>query len=207
MQVYDKTEIEKAGRQILHPGSRQLFRYWEGLRAERPCPTREEINLRQIKAIVSNLVILETGHKGESWVFRLAGSRVGELLQRKLTGANALQGWDAFETKIISKSWAIAFDRLQPCLVRMRLVHRQGNVVGAEMIVLPVIDQTTGETQLFGGVFAFTERQAEMSDPLLRLELVSARMIWTEHQNADELLDQVGRFSPPPFRVIQGGLV
>jgi hypothetical protein len=204
MQADDRNQIEKAAIEILHPASRQLFRYWEGLRAERPCPTRSEIELSRLVSLLPNIAILEKP-VSERWTYRLAGTKVCDLLQQPMTGKDALAGFDSFERDVVTKTFDLAQSRLQPCLVRMRLISTANHIEAAELVGLPVWDDSTGQTMLFGGLFSFGVEDAART-MLLRRELVSARMIWTEHENGDKLMAQVGHAAPPRLRVIQGGL-
>jgi hypothetical protein len=204
MQADDRNDIEKSANTLLHPSSRQLFRYWEALRAERPCPTRGEIALPQLVSLLPNLAILENP-AGSRWAYRLAGTEVCDLLQQPLKGKDALGGFDSFERDVVTKTFDLAQARMQPCLVRMRLISTANRVEAAELLGLPVLDETSGQVMLFGGLFGFGEAYTPRA-MLLRRELVSARMIWTEHETGDKLMSQVGRAAPPRLRVIQGGL-
>jgi hypothetical protein len=204
MQADDRNEIDKAATQIIHPGSRQLFRYWEGLRGERPCPQRSDIVLAKLAAVLPNVSIIERTEQN-AWSYRLAGSAVCDLLRTPVTGMDALFGFDKFERDVMGKTLEIAVQRLQPCLIRMRLISTTGTVVAAELLGLPVIDDISGRVQLFGGLFGFTSERDESHRHLTRRELVSARMIWTEHEAGDRLFAQLGR-KAPQLTVIQGGL-
>jgi hypothetical protein len=204
MHVNDQQTIDQAGAQMLHAGSRQLFRYWEGLRAERACPDRSEFQMAKLVGILANVAIVEKSAPAQ-WNFRLAGTAVCDLLQQPMTGKDALAGFDSFERDVVSKTFEIAISRLQPCLVRMRLVSTAGVTVPVEFIGLPVRDATTGNVQLFGGMFALSNTESAARALLLRRELVSARLIWTEHENGDLLLEKVGR-KATQLRVIEGGL-
>ena len=191
---------------MLHPGSRKLFRYWETLRAERPCPDRSDIDFRQIVEIIPNLAILEWDNLQNKWIYRLAGTEICTLMGSSQTGQNALAGWDNFEKDVVSKSLVIARDRSQPCLVRMRLIYANAPILPLEMVVVPVNDVKVDELRLFAGFFPLLSGRTFQPTTLIRRELVSARMIWTEHKAGDALLDQVGRKAAPTLRVIQGGL-
>ena len=86
MLVNDRSEAGRTQNQILHRGSRLLFRYWETLRAERPCPTRQDINLRQLVPILPNIVVIEPDVMTESgWRYRLAGTQACEILKENPT--------------------------------------------------------------------------------------------------------------------------
>lgn len=206
MQVTDKSDKDQVGTQILHPGSRMLFRYWESLRAERSCPTREEINLHQIVNIVPDLMIIEKNILNTGWQYRLAGTRICDFFQSELTGRDVLAGWDNFERDIVDKCLEVTLQRLQPSLVRMRFISDLGNTVAAEMIALPIQTTDKKQVQVIGGFFPFIAQNRNAVDHLVRRELVSARMIWTEHEQGDLLLEQAGRKTGIQLRIIQGGL-
>ena len=205
MQANDRNNIDKSSAHIIHDGSRHLFRYWEALRAERPCPTRGDVDIAKLTQVLPHITIMEKAQFGE-WQFRLAGGAVCALLQKQMTGQDALTGFDGFERDVIGKALNLAATRLQPALVRMRLIYTGSLAIAAEMLALPVWDNASQTIQLLGGLFAFKGENDTLSGLLQRRELVSARVIWTEHKHGDNLLDQVGRSAPPTLRIIQGGL-
>ncbi|MDE2446594.1 MAG: hypothetical protein KGO94_10470, partial [Alphaproteobacteria bacterium] len=90
-------------------------------------------------------------------------------------------------------------------LVQMRIVYESAPLVSAELIALPVFDSKLGQTQLLGGLFPILNGKALYASRVIRRELVSARMIWTEHEAGNALLDHVGRQARPMLRVIEGG--
>lgn len=206
MVMSNNSELSQSGVQMLHAGSRKLFRYWEALRAERPCPDRSDIDLRQIVEIMPNMVILNWDILSKTWRYRLVGTEVCGLMDQNLTGEDALGGWDSFERDIVSKSFAIANERRQPCLVRMRFDYIGAPKLAAEMVVLPIFDQKSQQVQLFGSIFPLLNGRQFVPTKLARRELVSARMIWTEHETGDALVAQIGRKAAPMLRVIHGGL-
>lgn len=206
MNLPDKPEVAQSGAQLLHPGSRILFRHWESVRAERPCPNRGDMDLRAISKLMPWLAIVATDQRGTSPIFKLAGTAVCELFQSQLTGALVGQAMDRFERRVVDETLLLSLQRLQPSLIRMRFINVDGSVTTAEFLALPVFNALLGQTQLFCGIFSFAEQTNAKDNTLSRIELVATRMIWTEHVESEQLLEQLGRRNPPPFRVIQGGM-
>jgi hypothetical protein len=198
--------------QVLHPGSRKLFRYWESLRAERKCPDRDEFNLQNVRDLVANLFILEFSARNGAYRYRLAGTGINSLFKSEMTGKDVLDGWDAFERRVIGRVLNAAQIQLQPALVRMRLIAEHSQLVGAEMLALPIRTASTpkeqSRIQLIGGMFPFTDPSDLAYAKVIDRQLITSRTIWTEHMI--EETDAVPPFQReavkrPLLRVIRGG--
>jgi hypothetical protein len=193
--------------QILHPGSRQLFSYWEKLRAERACPTREEFEFGPIKHEIPDMIVIDRDFLRNSFKYRLAGSRPCALFGRNLTGSDVMAGWGNFETDVITRHLNTALNQKQPAVIRMRLTTDRGHVVAAELIALPVQMRGSSRMQIIGGIFPFRAAQSLGHDTIVHQELASARVIWTEHLTAEPEVQVM----PPPtstgrnFTLIDGG--
>jgi hypothetical protein len=173
---------EQGEGQILHPGSRQMFRHWEMLRAERPCPTREEFGLAPLAGLMPDMVIIDRDYLRNSFKFRLAGSGPCALFGHNLTGTSVTQGWDSFESDIISRHLLTAINQQQPAVLRMRLTTDMDQIVAAELVALPVQMRNSHRIHIIGGLFPFRAVQSLCHTRLVKRELVSARVVWTEHQ-------------------------
>ncbi len=201
MHVNDLPGFEAPGSQILHPGSRALFVQWEKLRNERPCPTRAELDLSALTAILPDVVLIERDHIRKGFRYRLAGTRVCDLFRENLTASNAFAGWDSFESDVIGKHFHTTVTAHQPTLMRLRLAMDTGQVVATEFLGLP-IQASGGSIQIFGGFFPFRPAADLGHKRIAARELIAIRSIWTEHH----------RDLPEPrpttrnFRVISGGL-
>ena len=88
----------------------------------------------------------------------------------------------------------------------MRFDYVGAPKLAAELIALPVFDYNCQQIQLLGSVFPLLNGRQFLPAKLVRRELVSARMIWTEHETGDALVAQIGRKAVPMLRVINGGL-
>jgi hypothetical protein len=198
--------------QMLHPGSRQLFRYWETLRAEKAYPRREDVDFSALKAVMPDLVVIERDFLRKSFRYRLAGSRVCGLFGANMTTKDVFTDWDHFETDVIRRHLEIALTRFQPAVIRMRLTTDRGQQLAAELVVLPVQMQNSNRVQLIGGMFPFRPAAGLGHTAITKRELVSARVIWTEHQGdlpvQHELSLQTAGERPFPrnFKLIEGGL-
>jgi hypothetical protein len=210
--LQDSTISEAGDGQILHPGSRQLFRHWEMLRAERACPTREEFDLASLKPLMADMIIIDRDHLRNSFRFRLAGTRVCSLFGRNVTGTSVVENWDNFEADVISRHLLTVVNQQQPAVVRMRLTTDRGQVVAAELVALPVQMRGSHRIQIIGALFPFRSAQSLGHSGISHTELVSARVIWTEHVLPEDNTESASRLPPirpgmRNFTLIDGGKV
>lgn len=208
--IQDSTVEDHGDGQILHPGSRQLFRQWEMLRAERACPTREDFEFAPLKTILPDIVVIDRDFLRNSFRFRLAGTRVCALFNQNLTGYDATTGWDSFESDVISRHLLTVVNQQQPAVIRMRLTTDRGQVVAAELIALPVQMRESHRMQIIGGLFPFRAAQSLGHSGIVKRELVSARVIWTEHlqplqRTEPESVVPPMRLTRRDFTLIDGG--
>jgi hypothetical protein len=202
--IADQTNISKEPpTEILHPGSRALFRYWESIRGERAAPTRADLDLKRIREYVPWLYIAEAHGPTRSYRWRLAGGRICELWHRELTGTAMLAGWDSFERDTAKRLLDGVTQALQPCAIRMRLLTSLGHVIGTELIGLPVLSRD-GPVHIFGAVMPFRDIASLGYDRIVSIEIASARTIWTEPLPGDVSVPVRGR-PAPAFQVIPGG--
>jgi hypothetical protein len=195
--------------QILHPGSRHLFSHWEALRSERACPTREEFEFSAIKHQLPDMIVIDRDFLRNSFKYRLAGSRPCALFNRNLTGTDVMAGWDKFEADVIARHLNTVLNRKQPAIIRMRLTTDRGQVVAAEMIALPVYMRGSNRMQIIGGLFPFRAAQSLGHSAVVKQELMSARVIWTEHEteSVDTQIPPAAAKSMRNFTLIDGGKV
>ena len=207
MLVNEEPHASQADSQMLHPSGRDLFRYWEKLRAERAAPDRAELDLKPVRRHIGHLFLMER-HRG-TYRWRLSGTRICELYRGELTGRDALSGWDSFDRDTIGRFLAGVVENLQPCILRFRLLTSLSQTIGVEMIGLPVVSRGGNLIHIFGGVFPFRDIASLSYDRIASAELSGARTIWTEHLPGDKLVARVRDANEAgthkPFRLITGG--
>jgi hypothetical protein len=204
MVVTGQIDTSQADSQILHPSSRGLFRFWETMRAESAAPHRALLDLKQVSGLIPDLFILEHDRTRHSYRWRLAGTQICELYRCELTGSDFFAGWDSVERETIRRLLDGVTGRLQPAVFRLRLHTSLGQIIGAEMIALPLRPQNGTGIQIFGGLFPFRDISGLDYDAVIAREMASARVIWTEPLPGDNLIsDDTGLRT---FKVIRGGL-
>jgi hypothetical protein len=207
MLTNDSKEASQAYALIKHPGTRALFSFWEKIRGEKAAPHRDDLDLRQISAIMPNLLILERDHLYHTFKWRLAGSEVSQLFRQKLTSTDALAGWRSFERNTLKQLYNGVVTSLQPCLVRFELTTDTGQVIGAESLGLPILARNGMRFHIVGGIFPLRDISNLGYGAITLMELTAARSIWTEPLPGDRLVANLNRpdIQPAGLKLIQGG--
>jgi hypothetical protein len=199
-----------APRDILHPSSRALFRYWEKARGERSAPDRRDIDLKQIRDVVRWLCILEREPVRQSYRWRLAGTGVCRIFGRELTGDSVFRNWDRFEQQMLSGLLDQVLGTLQPSVSRIRAVTQSGEQLGLELTALPMLPERGFVPHIFGALVPFREPDWLGADPLVSFSLSAVKVIWTEPVPGEDLSPIRPRSARGrtivPFQVIDGGL-
>ncbi|MEQ1524685.1 MAG: hypothetical protein ABL936_25785, partial [Aestuariivirga sp.] len=96
---------------------------------------------------------------------------------------------------------------LQPCLVRFHLTTDTGQVIGAELIGLPIHARNGSRFHVFGGIFPLRDISNLGYSAITCLELAAARSIWTEPLPGDKLVASLDNpdARPAGLRLIRGG--
>ena len=197
--------------EILHPDSRTLFRFWESVRGESSTAKRADIDLKQIKGLLPWLAIMERHPLKPEYTWRLAGTGVCRMWNKELTGKRFMANWDQYERENVSRLMDNVIASHQPCVARFKAIYDNGEMLGIEMLSLPVTASSRQATQIFAGVVPFRVPFWLGDTDLVRMELSSVKMIWTEHRD-DARRDTPAVLAPaqtasdkPLFRVIEGG--
>lgn len=194
--------------EILHPGSRALFRYWEGLRGERSAPNRDELDLFAVRQHLPSLFIMERHLARQSYRWRLTGTKICEIWRQELTGKDVLANWPPFERDLAVRLLDGVVGSMQPCVMRFRLYSSLNHQIPVEMLCLPLRNYTRDAIHVLGSIMAFSDAGKLGYDRIQNVELLSARAIWTEPVPGDPLVSTGGRMIARPtanFRVIEGG--
>ncbi|MGE3830092.1 MAG: PAS domain-containing protein [Parvibaculaceae bacterium] len=208
MNIQDIADRATTPEEILHPGSRMLFRHWETIRGEMSAPPRDWLDLRKISAMVPFVFIMEKDRRN-GFVWRLAGTRLTQLWRRSLTGKRVVELGDESDRKAFTKLLDGVVEAHQPFVMRFRLLSALNHVIAAEMLGLP-LRARGGGIHVLGCVMPFRDSDTLGYDRLTGFEIASARVIWTEPVpirqqplSAEPLFVQAQ--AARSFRLINGG--
>jgi hypothetical protein len=196
---------------LLHPGSRALFRHWETIRGERSVPSRSDLDLRKITDIVPWLCILERNPVRQAYRWRLAGTGIGQVWGHEPTGGEFLDEWREHERPAFAAILDRVVATLQPYIARAHAMSIDGDWVKLEMLGVPIRSSASNQVQILGAILPLENPKWLGHVPLDSLSLQSAKLIWTEPiPGAAAALFPVSRAlpsepGPTAFTVIQGG--
>lgn len=196
--------------ELIHPDSRKLFRYWERIRGERSAPSRADVDLRAIGTILARVGILERRRRPTVFSWRVAGSGIGDIWGREMTGHDLLASWKGMERHSLVTCLDAVVDSHQPFVARFSAVPEAGEAVGVELIALPVRSADNETTQVFCATLPFREPAWLSTRTPRRFVLGSIRIIWTEPLPGDPVAAQrpdstSRRTTSAPLRLIHGG--
>jgi hypothetical protein len=192
-----------------HTESRTLFAYWNGLRAGRPAPDRAEIEPREIAPVLGDTFILEGDRTGHL-VYRLAGSRICQIFARDMKGADFLSGFGADDQRRVMRTLGDAHAAQAGLLLSFSAATAEERSVALEAAVLPLVHRGRIGARMIGCLSAAEQPYWMGRDPIVRMTLASARLIWpTWHPASDSetaaATAAVVLGGRPALRVIQGG--
>jgi hypothetical protein len=190
---------------ILHPGSRRLFSYWNGLRGTRGAPGRQEIELRALAPILPWLGIVERQARPRRHRWRLAGTGIGRLWGNGLTGAAVAADWPEVYRSALVRALDGVCERRQPFVARLKAVSAEGEALGIELFAAPVEAESSAAVQTLCSVLPFRDPAWLGHVPLTGVELSTLTAIWL-----GPLPDEISRlqgFGPAASRLklIRGG--
>ena len=172
-----------------HASSRQLYEYWDRLRSGAPAPQRTAIEPGDIRTILCDTFILESGQRGVH-PFRLAGTRICAAFSRELRATPFLDLWSPPDRGQVSLLLGAVGGDARAAVVGLAGKTGQHRVVSFEMLLLPLIQDGPRYDRILG-VLAPTELPYWLGlDPVTSLTINSARLIWPD--DADAMVRRLG---------------
>jgi hypothetical protein len=190
-----------------HAATRELYAYWDRLRAGRSAPDRSDLEPGAIRTLLGDVFLLELGGI-ERHLVRLAGTRICTLLGRELKDR-------PFAASFAPDEWHDLYALLDgvaetavPAVAGVVGETADGRTLDLELLVLPLKHRGRTHARLLGSLVSNEWPYWAGMSPLVRLRLVSIRYLRTDSHASGDAIDLV---SPPvrpavsPLRVLPGG--
>lgn len=202
-----------------HRTSQIIYAYWNEVRRGRLAPRRFDIEPARLAGILAETMILE--HTDGCYRFRLAGTRITEQFATELRGRDFLELWESADRLAMSRHLATLETMGGVLVVEFEGQGVSGRRASFEAIVMPLIHTREVVDRFLGAISAGASPFWLGSEPLERLSVIGAEVIWPEgrpHEVAQRMVQQppalapemaagrVVRLARRQFRVLDGGL-
>jgi hypothetical protein len=195
-----------------------LYSYWNEVRAGRLAPRRLEIEPSRIAGILAETFMLER-LDAATYAYRLAGTRLCELLGKELRGINFLDGWSSQDRAALERLLASVCEQGAVAVLTVESGADTRHRIELETILLPLLHAGSTVGRIIGATTASSVPHWLHGDPLLSHRLVRHELIWPDGR-PHSVIARSGKqapFAPEPantrlvnalrrqFRVLDGG--
>ncbi len=136
-----------------HAVSRDLFAYWNALRAGRGAPERNDIEPGAIRGVLADTFVLDLD-AGSGFPFRICGSRLNALFLRELRGLSFLKLWrEPDRPDIVSVLDEVA-DRSRPYFLGAEARSPGLGPLDIEVTLLPLRHHGSTHSRMLGSLAA-----------------------------------------------------
>ena len=135
----------------MRPTTRTLFNYWNEVRAGRLAPDRLEIEPARIAAILSETFMLQRA-ASDSYLYRLAGTRLCELFGAELRGRNFLDFWRREDFAGITRSLSAVCEEAAVGVLTLENGDGPRRRLELEAILLPLSDGRKSLSRVLGAM-------------------------------------------------------
>src|SRR5271157_4106308 len=131
--------------------SRELYAYWDTLRAGRNAPERNDIDPGAIRGVLADTFVLDFDPK-RGFPFRIAGSKANALFFRELRGFSFLQLWREADRGQIEAAVRRAADSTQPQLIWAEASPPGLESLEIETTLLPLQHHGSTHSRVLGSI-------------------------------------------------------
>lgn len=155
----------------------KLYAYWNSVRGDRTAPQRFEIEPSQIAEILSETFILEY-RPANSYMYRLAGTKIGDYLGRELRGSAFVSDWQENDRFTLRRHFASI--RKLGAVVRILLkgTTTHGTTRHFELLILPVTQNGPSIERFLGAIAPLNERTSVLTEPVSNLQIIETELTY-----------------------------
>lgn len=162
-----------------HAQARTLYDYWNRLRSGEPAPRREALDPAAIRSQLGDTFLLEAVNPN-TYLFRLAGTRVCNLYCRELRSENFLSMWPAEDSEAFATLLAAVTEDAAVASVGIECVSAHGHRLPVEAVILPLRHRGPNFDRAFGAFFPVERPYWLGTQPVVRQKITTLRLIWPD---------------------------
>jgi hypothetical protein len=175
-----------------------LYSYWNEVRAGRLAPRRLEIEPSRIAGILAETFMLERVDQA-TYPYRLAGTRLCELMGRELRGTNFIAGWRQEDRPTVERLLASVCDQGAAVTLTADAGSDARHPLEVETILLPLLHAGSTVGRIIGATSASGSASAQHwlpGDAALTCRLVRHELVWPDGR-PHSVIERSGK--PAPF--------
>ncbi len=131
--------------------SRELYEYWDRLRAGRAAPERSQVDPAQIRGVLADTFLLEVDRE-RSFPIRLIGTRTSALFGRELKGQRFLHLWSEPDRVAVHQMLACIIDEPAPAIAGVSAMPLGRAPLDLELLLLPLRHHGKTHARLLGSL-------------------------------------------------------
>lgn len=158
-----------------HPGTIELYQYWNRLRRSRPAPARAEIEPADIRTLLADTFILELDTRGSA-ISRLAGTRLCATFGRELKGFSFLSLWRDKDQRAVGRLVNGVVADKSIVIIAFEGATARKRIAAFELAIFP-LDGGVDNPRLLGALFGYEKPFWLGADPIVDLRIGSLRVI------------------------------
>jgi hypothetical protein len=159
-----------------HRSSRELYAYWNDLRAGRAMPDRDLVDPAALRTILADVFILENSSRGEP-IFRIAGTRVCGLFGHELKGTPLDEPWAPGDRSRLLAVAKACQDNAVVAVAGVRATSPSQRAVMLEMILLPLRHHGQTHRRMIGSLSQHADTLALDYGSIEQLHLDTVRFV------------------------------
>jgi hypothetical protein len=184
-----------------HATSRELYGYWNRVRAGAPAPRRSQIEPSDIRHVLADTFILEVTDR-ECYPVRLAGTRICSAYGREIKGTDFLDFWQGGEREAMASLCTAVASDAAGAVVSVEAASTRDKSGSWELLLLPLRHNGPCYDRILGSFAVFDQPYWLGSEPIVAQTISSLRLIWPDEQpvflrRAGDRIDDLP--APVPF--------
>lgn len=157
--------------------TKELFAYWNRLRAARAAPERADVDPAAIRSSLGDTFILEADLE-RSFPFRLAGTRICAITGHEMKDERFLEMWRGPDRATLVGALTTVSDDAAVAVVGLQGSTELGRKVDLEVGLFPLRHRGRTHSRVLGTLAAIETPYWIGVCPVTRFDLTSLRMIW-----------------------------